>query len=1491
MKENKDKPKKFTARRILRISVNSFLYFLISLLVIFLIAFGFTQTSVFRDWLKDTVVEEVNGAMNGELSIDKIEGTIFTSIILKNTTLEQSGDTILTAEHIEVKTSPLKILFKIIYLRKIEIQNASIHLKEDSTGQLNISKLFPPKEEKEDTSSSEFPFAFQVADLNLRNINFALQEYAKLNSLETYESINMSDFRINDLNLRLSAFADMKSNSYQLSISEFSFFPNFKFFNLRSLEGELFATQSGVLVNQLNITTEESDLKINAGITDINLFGEFTDDELGSAPLRIEIESERFSFDDASTFVNALNVLKGKISLNLSAKGSINDLFIDNLSLNYNNTSLKLKGELINTLDTENLIARADLSGSIIDPEDPVKLFPSLDVPSYKDFGLITFNKLTLNGTTEEFGTEISLASDKGSEISGTAKINIRDDLPKYEINLQTKSLDLMAFSGMKTNLNSNIQLAGAGFSPTEMRADIDISATASYINDAYLDELKILTQAENGIIESKINLLLDTATTVNLNSNFNFSDANDPAYTVEITATDLNVGKLMGSVDMESALNFEMQAEGQGFNPDSMNLFLFMNLYDSFIYDFDIDSTALIVDVRRNDNGKKIINIVSDIADLTISGQYSITTLSDVITAEAELFQKSIFDKYSFLFPKEELADSELSTESKKLLQIENIALDYLVDFKDFLTISFNSTKIELDGSISGQLLAREDSIAFLSTLDINYFQYWNNSDLYFLTRTKFDVELLNRVQEGLIEDFSAFLFFRSNRLYAGSNFYDLGFKTRLTNDSVLIDFNSKFEDNLEFRLSSQLEVDDQLEQLIAVIDSVRISYNDLQIRNNEQIVIGYDNSNIDFKRFVLALSGGIFDLSGTLGFDDAGTLNIVANDIQWREIGREVLGIDDDSNFDSEISLNGTVNGTVSDFNLKMNLSLNDLIYQEKHLGTLTSEFSLADNELYTDIRFIDSLRTFESPKLTIFGTVPIDMSNEDNKNDSRSELNIKIISDNFDLSSLGNVVPFVDDLTGNFNTDIRITGNLDNPALNGSLNIKNSSFTAEQNNLRYNFETSVIFSREIIQIEKLQISNTIGTKYGGTLNGSGEVILDKFNVANANLKIRGDLKVLDKISREANPLVYGDLAIQTDGDINLTINDQSSFLDIPINVTVADLNFQLLQSAYQNTSGFIYRYPDIVDTLLLRNRELDSLIMLAEQTKQQESGEIQSAGFFDYRVSVNMKTEAKMVVVLSKELNQDLVAVMDGNFELTSREGRTTSTGQLNLLEGSKLSFIKSFDVTGDVRVEKLENPLLNIIATYRNYYYPTDTTGTAEEIEVAVKIKFNGPLSELAQNFIRDEENIAVYMGADKIENDEPDPTKSTTDAFLFIIAGRFTDGATTQEMNAAANTAASLAGSVLGGVLNRYLGDYVRNVQLRQVGSETKFNLIGRAGKFRYEIGGSTDVFQDLSRANVKIELPIIQRLLLRLERKEAINETTLSNDMFNELGLKYRFDF
>ena len=65
--KRKTKKKRPLARRI----INYFIGAGVFIIVVLLLAFGFTQTSTFRNWLKDFVTEQVNTSTNGTLSIEK----------------------------------------------------------------------------------------------------------------------------------------------------------------------------------------------------------------------------------------------------------------------------------------------------------------------------------------------------------------------------------------------------------------------------------------------------------------------------------------------------------------------------------------------------------------------------------------------------------------------------------------------------------------------------------------------------------------------------------------------------------------------------------------------------------------------------------------------------------------------------------------------------------------------------------------------------------------------------------------------------------------------------------------------------------------------------------------------------------------------------------------------------------------------------------------------------------------------------------------------------------------------------------------------------------------------------------------------------------------------------------------------------------------------------------------------------------------------------
>ena len=234
-----------------------------------------------------------------------------------------------------------------------------------------------------------------------------------------------------------------------------------------------------------------------------------------------------------------------------------------------------------------------------------------------------------------------------------------------------------------------------------------------------------------------------------------------------------------------------------------------------------------------------------------------------------------------------------------------------------------------------------------------------------------------------------------------------------------------------------------------------------------------------------------------------------------------------------------------------------------------------------------------------------------------------------------------------------------------------------------------------------------------------------------------------------------------------------------------------------------------------------------------------------------------------------------------------------GELTLLDGSKLDFIKTFQAEGNVKfLDELDNPYVNVTAKYESYYSPDTLRTGANEYDVQVRIRLEGPAKSLTTNFLQDESNIEIYKRRRNYGQFELDPGKNSSDAMFFIIVNKFPEDASLQESNLAVSTAASLAGSIVGTVLNEKLGDVVRSVNVQQVGTETKFSLIGKVEEFRYEIGGTSQVFQDFSRANVKIEHPLFfQNLIIRFNRREPSYQSATYSEMINELGLKYSFAF
>ncbi len=95
---------------------------------------------------------------------------------------------------------------------------------------------------------------------------------------------------------------------------------------------------------------------------------------------------------------------------------------------------------------------------------------------------------------------------------------------------------------------------------------------------------------------------------------------------------------RFLPNLDIPSNLNFSLEGEGENFNQDNLNLFASLIFNNSTIRGLTIDSTRAIVDIR-NETDHRVINVISDLADITLSGNFKIADLVSVISSESKIF------------------------------------------------------------------------------------------------------------------------------------------------------------------------------------------------------------------------------------------------------------------------------------------------------------------------------------------------------------------------------------------------------------------------------------------------------------------------------------------------------------------------------------------------------------------------------------------------------------------------------------------------------------------------------------------------------------------------------------------------------------------------------------------------------------------------------------------------------------------------------------
>ncbi len=1489
MAEASQKPKRALFRKI----INVFLWFFIVIFILIMIFIGISQTSTFREFLRKQVVALVNESINGKLSIDRIDGTILTSITLRNTLLTFEQDTVLAARRIELQTAPLKLLLRELHVRSFLIEDAKIDLIKDSLGIYNIVKLTKPTEE--DTTTSEFPFTIRISDVQLKNIDFKSAKQENKFSSKSYPSINLDDFRVDDLFFQFNAYVNMKRKYFNINIDGISGRTNLSGFTLRNFSGEFELTDKDASVKNLKVLTNGTDFDLDATVHKFYVFRDFSYEKMKNCPVDFNLTTRIFNFSELSGFVPATNILKGTITTNVVASGIYSDLKVNRISVDYLKTHIEGKAVLKSLHNPANLYIKAQLDNSYINEPDVLSLLPNVKVPGFNNLFIKNISA-EIEGKPNNFTGALKADFPQG-KIAANAKMDFSSEQMKYDIKLSTQNLNLVQIIKSNTNLNLTASSKGEGTDLKTLSSNIKLSLYPSTYNGYRIDSLDLSAKVLNASVHYNLSASAYDAGIL-LNGDVDFTNEKNPEYNALASIKNLKMDKILSDKSMRSNLNFDLDLKGRGLNPDDLEANLKIKIDSSYYSNIQINPNVLHVNFIKPGENKRIFNLDSDIGYLEFAGDYKIMDVVSIAGYQADIFKNLITRKINSINPyalfKDTTGIANFDSSIKQYDKIpefvsKNFNIDYKLELKDLnkqKTIE-GLRSFDIVGKISGTLSNKPDDFQLTSKLELNRLKLLTKDNVIYVSELSVGLNVGRDNRYVSTDNIYGKISLTNQRIFAGTDVKNLKADIALKNNIFDYSFAADLDTSMSAKLTGSADVTNDF--VLIQCDDFFARYKNIVLKNDGKLIARYNKDYFNVDQFKLVRNESLVSLEGKIFGDGSEDVKLSVKNLGLDLLNE--LSVLKDKTLSGKLNLDVKLGGYLHDPVISVDFNADDIVAKSVRLGYIRCKLDYKDKLLSTSLKFLDSTYNVNEPSLLMEGLVPINLAfvNAGDRFVKDKEIQLNLKSKQFELAGFSNLSPYTRDLNGKLVADINVSGSFDDINLSGNLLLQDCNFILKQNNLPYVLNINLLFERGELIVDKFTLQNSGKTNFGGTMTGSGNI---NFNDKTAEVTLNGDLAVLSQSSKTAMPFFYGDVAIKTNGDWKFVYYDGNSSFTGNVLLRHVDVTIPQTKTGYSTTStDYIYKY--IIDSSKIDRKQEEFKEVVALSKKYSPLRSATSARpkktSFDYKVDIKIEDEARLSVVLNQEANQRLDAILNG--ELLFENGGVAQ-GAFNLLEGSQLTFFKTFGAEGKIYFESdVTNPRLDVVATYQSTI--EDSSGSTD---IAVKIKLEGSIDKLAENLsAKGSDAFSVYEGESNISKGIPSPDRTNLDAITFILLDKFNMDAGDKATVSRFFNPTDITNSALSGVLstfaNQYLGDVVRNINLEERGSSTRLSVSGKIQKLKYSFGTKTEEFQDITKANLKLEYPFSEFFLIKFERKDPILENLSNTEKINEVGLKYKFVF
>ncbi len=1141
--------------------LKKFFYAIILLLASIILLFSIAWASLQSEYIQTKAVNffasQLSSSLKADVHIEHVGIAFFNRIVLEGVLVKTSkGDTVISSKKIYARLRSFSIKRKIFDISTIALVNPEVHIKADKYGNVNIADWFS-NVSKTDTTQNKW--LFKVSNVKLENARFSFLQ----DGIQASKSV--FDYQRTIVDSLSCSFENIKIRN------TFTIFDIIDLtckercgFKINELKSQVFLSAHSINFYDFSVLTPLSEVKarfIHMGFKSYSGFKDF----LTSVTMDSKIEPSKVSMKDISFFTDALAGLDQIVHVTGTFKGTVSDFAVTNLDMSLlDSTRLMGKVEISGLPDIKNSYFFIDvkrLKTTISDiasiPMYPFTSGEKIPVPkSYFKFGNIRYTG-NFTGLITDLVSYGNITTSLGN-ISSDILIKTIKDKQKIDIsgNFSTQCFNLgklLDASPTLGNVDMNVKINSHFNTKSLETAELIGSISTIEFNQYSYQNVNF-----SGNLSPKMFDGIVTIKDKNLDLDFKgLCDFSKKLPSLNFTANveHMNPYKLKyGISDSLTNISFNLHSKLTGNRIENMNGIVSI---DSLLFEnkkgqaYISNAKASIENTKNNES----ITFESDFLKAKVWGNFRFNQLQPAITKTLSKILPTVFNDN----PKNIFQNNEKVHFAIEIKNLNKLTPAFIPKF----SIS-NNSKLTGDFNLAKNTLNMSGDIPFIS--------YGTNkiSNLTISAQTDQDKVLFN-------SEFDMPVF--------NVAFKDISISGELHNDSIITHYKWFKKDSLVYAgniktVGSFIKKNAQVQASFTMLPS------DVTIADS---VWSMSKSFINMSSEAIAISGfsfhnnsQILNIDGIISKNNSDSLLVNVSNFDTKYFNKFIKSKD--------YEIKGILNGYIAlfqipnNFHFQSKITASDFVIANNEMGTLFLLSAWDNTKQAVDVDFYTQKGKIK----------PINITGVIYPEDEILDLNAEINNANVNLLSLYTKI-FASDLKGYLNGQVRIFGKINNPEMQGYVDLKKVSLVIDYLKTRYNLSGRCNVTNQKIDFNNIQVFDSEGNP--GIVTGNLEfekyknftynIVVDFKNFMVLNTKASDNNYFYGKAFATGVAKIQGDLShTQIDGSAKSTTN---SIIYIPVNSqsSVEENNFL----TFKNKSNLtVKKAPESTFDGIVMNFDLD-------------------------------------------------------------------------------------------------------------------------------------------------------------------------------------------------------------------------------------------------------------------------------------------------------------